>query len=87
MTLPDLIRQRLDALAAAAQTGADALDGAALDLPEGTLASIPAKLDGLAGRLELALDRLGAGVDPARADSVVCVRPPLVPGAGAEGRR
>ena len=75
MNLPDLVRRRLDALAcsthtacealaAAAQTGADALDGAALDLPEGTLAAILAELDGLAGRLELALDRLGAGVDP-----------------------
>jgi hypothetical protein len=64
MTYADAIRARLDALAAAAQTGADAFDGAALDLPEATLAAILAELDGLAGRLELALDRLGAGVDP-----------------------
>jgi hypothetical protein len=66
MTYADAIRQRLDELATAAQTGADALDGAALDLPEGTLAQLLGELEGLAGRLDLALDRLGAAVDPAR---------------------
>jgi hypothetical protein len=64
MTLPALIRQRLDALAAAAQTGADALDVAALDLPAGTLAALADELATLEGRLDLVLDRLGAGVDP-----------------------
>jgi hypothetical protein len=53
-------------VSAAAQTGADALDGAALDLPEGALAQLLGELEGLAGRLDLALDRLGTAVDPAR---------------------
>jgi hypothetical protein len=66
MTLADCIRQRLDALATACATGAEALDGAALDLPEGAMAQLLAELEGLAGRLDLALDRLGAAVDPAR---------------------
>jgi hypothetical protein len=43
-----------------------ALAGATLDLPEGTLASLLCELEGQAGRLDLALDRLGAAVDPAR---------------------
>jgi hypothetical protein len=53
-------------LAAAAQTGAEALDGAALDVCEGTLAALAAELDGLVGRLDLVLDRVGAAVDPVR---------------------
>jgi hypothetical protein len=40
------------------------LDGAALDLPEGSLAQLLAELEGLAGRLDLVLDPLGAWVDP-----------------------
>jgi hypothetical protein len=64
-----LIRARLQELACAAATGAEALDAAALDLPEGTLAQLTAELDGLAGRLDRVLDRLGAGVDPARASA------------------
>jgi hypothetical protein len=39
-TVTNAIRRRLDDLATAARTGADALDGAALDLPEGTLALV-----------------------------------------------
>jgi hypothetical protein len=66
VTLTEGIRHRLDALACAAQTGADALDGAALDVCEGTLTSLLCELEGLAGRLDLILDRLGAAVDPAR---------------------
>jgi hypothetical protein len=63
MNLP---RPHQQPLAAACGTTAEALDGAALDLPEGTLAQLAAELDGLAGRLDLVLDRLGAVVDPAR---------------------
>jgi hypothetical protein len=63
-TLTDCIRHRLDALACACATGADALEGAALDLPEGTLAQLAHELDGRAGRLGLVLDRLGTAVDP-----------------------
>jgi hypothetical protein len=69
MTAPDItdcIRHHLDALAAACATGAEALDGASLDLPEGTLAQLLGKLEGLAGRLDLVLDRLGAALDPVR---------------------
>jgi hypothetical protein len=66
MTLADAIRRRLDALACAAATGAEALGGAALDLPPEQLAALALELDGLAGRLELVLDKLGAGIDPAR---------------------
>jgi hypothetical protein len=63
MTTTDLIRQRLDAIASAARTGADALGGATLNLCEGTLAQLLAELDALAGRLDLVLDRLaGAAV-------------------------
>jgi hypothetical protein len=66
MSYPDAIRRRLGDLAAAAQTGADALDGAALDLPEGDLAELLGELEALAGRLDLVCDRLGAGIDPVR---------------------
>jgi hypothetical protein len=77
-----LIRTRLDALACAAATGAEALDGALLDLPPEQLASLALELDSLAGRLELVLDRLGAGVDPgaltpAPSRKVVSDEPPL----------
>jgi hypothetical protein len=37
-----------------------------VDLPESTLAQLLGELEALAGRLDLVLDRLGAGVDPAR---------------------
>jgi hypothetical protein len=66
MTLTDCIRHRLDALACACATGAEALDGVALDLCEGSQTAILAELEALAGRLDLVLDRLGAGVDPVR---------------------
>jgi hypothetical protein len=62
--LQDLIRHRLDALGAAATTAAEALDGAALGLPEGTLAAVLAELVSLGGRLDLALDRLADALDP-----------------------
>jgi hypothetical protein len=63
------IRARLDAIAGAAQTAAEALDtaaggAAALDLPEGTLAAILAELVSLDGRLDLTLDRLAEALDP-----------------------
>jgi hypothetical protein len=64
---PGRPRARPGELACAAGTGAEALDGAALDLPPEKLAPLLDELDTLAGRLELVLDRLGAGVDPARA--------------------
>jgi hypothetical protein len=35
------------------QTGAEALDTVAVDLPEGTLVAIAAELDGLARRLDV----------------------------------
>jgi hypothetical protein len=57
------IRARLDAIGAAA-TAAEAIDGAALDLPEGVLAGILAELVNLDGRLDLALDRLAEALDP-----------------------
>jgi hypothetical protein len=57
-------RDRLDAFATAT-TAADALYGAALDLPEGTLATVLAELVGIDGGLDLALDRLAAALDPA----------------------
>jgi hypothetical protein len=60
------IRARLDDLAVAAQTAADALDGAGIDLPEGTLTQLLHELEGLNGRLDLALDHLGADTDPAQ---------------------
>jgi hypothetical protein len=66
MTLPEAIRARLDGIACQAQTAAEALDGAGLDLADGTLAEIATELDTLAGRLDLLLDRLGAAVDPVR---------------------
>jgi hypothetical protein len=66
MNLTAAIRRRLDALAAACATAAQALGGAALDLPEGTLAELLGELEALAGRLDLVCDRLGAGIDPAR---------------------
>jgi hypothetical protein len=59
------VRARLDAIASQAQTAAEALDGAALDLPEGTLAAILAELQTLGGRLDLALDRRADALDPA----------------------
>jgi hypothetical protein len=59
--VPTSGRQRYNA-----RDDADALDGAALDLPEGTLALLLAEREGLAGRLDLALDRLGAATDPVR---------------------
>jgi hypothetical protein len=65
-TLTDCIRQRLDVLANACATTEEALDSALLDMPEGTLAQLAAELDGLARRLDLVLDRLGAAVDPVR---------------------
>jgi hypothetical protein len=59
------IASRLAAIACQAQTAAEAIDGNALDLPEGTLAGIAAELGTLAGRLDLALDRLADSLDPA----------------------
>jgi hypothetical protein len=63
MTTADHIRHR-PAVASAAQTGADALDGAALDLGNGTLAELLLELESLDGRLALVLDRLACAADP-----------------------
>jgi hypothetical protein len=62
MTTPALteaIRRHCDCISAACVTSGEALDGA-LDLPEGTPAQLLGELEGLAGRLDLVLDRLGA---------------------------
>jgi hypothetical protein len=40
------------------------LDGAQLDLCEGTLSQLAVELDTLAGRLDLMLDRLAGAADP-----------------------
>jgi hypothetical protein len=66
MTTTDAIRQRLDMIGTACCTAAEALDGVAIDLGDGTLAIVLDELDTLAGRLDLLLDRLGAAVDPVR---------------------
>jgi hypothetical protein len=58
------IRHQLFTIGAAATTAAEALDGNALDLPEGTLSGILAELVSLDGRLDLALDRLADALDP-----------------------
>jgi hypothetical protein len=63
----DAIRLPLDELATAVETASDALDGAAVDLAEGTLDQLLTELLTLEGRLELVLDRLSAAVDPAGA--------------------
>ena len=62
--LSTAIRARLGAIGTAATTAAEALDGAAIDMPEGVLAAILAELVGLDGRLEVALDRLADALDP-----------------------
>jgi hypothetical protein len=59
------IRDRLNNIGTAATTAAEALDGNAIDLPEGTLAGILSELVSLDGRLDLALDRLAGALDPA----------------------
>jgi hypothetical protein len=66
MTTLEAIRHNLDALAAQAQTAGDALDGATVDLADGTLDQLLTELLTLSGRLDLVLDRLSAAVDPAR---------------------
>jgi hypothetical protein len=43
------------------------LQGARLDLADGTLAKLFLELDTLAGRLDLALDQLASAADPAGA--------------------
>jgi hypothetical protein len=64
-TTVEAMRDRLDAIGTAATTAAEALDGAALDLPQAALASILAEPVSLDGRLDLALDRLADALDPA----------------------
>jgi hypothetical protein len=64
MTLADALRARLDAISAATGTAAEALDGAAVDLAEGTLDQLLTELLTLSGRLELVLDRLAGAADP-----------------------
>jgi hypothetical protein len=65
MTLTAAIRDRLQAIATAAQTAAEALDGLdALDLDADALEGILFSLAGVCGQLDDVTDRLGAGVDP-----------------------
>jgi hypothetical protein len=67
-TAPDrtaALRDRLNSIGAAATTAAEAMDGNAIDLPEGVLASILSELVSLDGRLDLALDRIDVALDPA----------------------
>jgi hypothetical protein len=66
LDLTTAIRARLDSISTAATTAAEALDGAAIDLPEGTLAGILSELVSLDGRLDLALDRLAGAAEPTR---------------------
>jgi hypothetical protein len=60
-----------------ATTAAEALDGVAIDLPEGVLAGILAELVSLDGRLDLALDRLADALDPVACDRLAapCLEP------------
>jgi hypothetical protein len=64
VTPTDHIRQRLNAIGLAVTTAAEALDGAQLDLCEGTLSQLATELETLAGRLDLVLDRLAGAADP-----------------------
>jgi hypothetical protein len=66
MSTTDLIRHRLDAISTAIGPGAEALDGATLDLNPDVLAELLTELDTLSGRLDLVMDRLSEAVDPAR---------------------
>jgi hypothetical protein len=67
--LTDLIRNRLATISVATGMGAEALDGAAVDLAPHVQAELLTELDTLAGRLDLVLDRLASaaglvGVSP-----------------------
>jgi hypothetical protein len=64
MTTLDHVRLRLDAIASAATTGSDALDGANLDLGDGTLADLLSELENIDARLAVVLDRLAGALDP-----------------------
>jgi hypothetical protein len=64
--LTDLIRNRLAAISVATGMGAEALDGASVDLPPHIQGELLTELDTLAGRLDLCLARLANAVDPAR---------------------
>jgi hypothetical protein len=59
-----LIRNRLAIISVATGMGAEALDGAAVDLPPHIQAEMLVELDTLAGRLDLVLDRLASAADP-----------------------
>jgi hypothetical protein len=69
MTTLDAIRHNLEALAAQAQTAGDALDGARVDLAEGTLAELLLELESLDGRMALVLDRLAGAAGEWPADN------------------
>jgi hypothetical protein len=71
--LTTAIRSRLHSIGTAATTAAEALDGNAIDLPEGTPAGILSELVSLDGRLDLALDRLADALDaiPGRSRSAI----------------
>lgn len=69
MTLADAIRDRLLALAAQAQTAAEALTAAQrLDLSPEDQAKLLSSLDRLALQLGDVTERLAGGVDPARCE-------------------
>jgi hypothetical protein len=59
-----LIRHRLQEIATAATTAAEALDGAAVDFLPPELARVLGRLDGVQERLEEACGLLALGVDP-----------------------
>jgi hypothetical protein len=59
-----LIRHRLQEIATAATTAAEALDGAAVDYLDPEVLRLLWQLDHIEARLAKVCDRLSAGVDP-----------------------
>jgi hypothetical protein len=72
--MTDTIRYRLEAIAAVAQTAAEALGGAALDFLPAELERFAVQLESVEARLADITDRLAVGVDPQRAGPSACRR-------------